>query len=228
MSRKATVAALSALLVLTGAVAAAASVPNPDGTISGCVNNSTGALRVIDPTKTGTAGHCTTTGPKAETAITWAQQGPAGVPGPSGPAGPQGPAGIGGPTVYTWQTAGFVDVTAGVPTVAAQTNDALPTALPFPDMAYFLALQLPETAPSPVSASCQLEYQDTTGGWTGFALLATPPFDTSVSTTGHFTMQFPADATGRIRLDCLVNRTIAHFNYQIQLTASPTAFVTVS
>src|SRR5215467_15573304 len=98
MNRKATVAAISGLLVLTGAVAASAAVPSPDGTFSGCVNNSTGALRVIDPTKTGTAGHCTTTGPKAETPITWSQQGPAGAAGPAGPSGPAGPAGATGQT----------------------------------------------------------------------------------------------------------------------------------
>jgi hypothetical protein len=51
LNRKATVVALSAVLVLAGAATAAASVPNPDGTISGCISQSTQVLRVIDPTK---------------------------------------------------------------------------------------------------------------------------------------------------------------------------------
>jgi len=50
----------------------------------GCVNQQTQALRVIDPAQPGTAGHCTTSGPHAETSITWSQRGPAG---PAGPAG---------------------------------------------------------------------------------------------------------------------------------------------
>jgi hypothetical protein len=99
MNRRATVAGISAVLVLTGAVAASASIPNPDGTFSGCVSNSTGVLRVIDPTRSGELGHCIASGPKAETPITWSQvgpKGPQGIPGPQGAKGDPGPQGIQG------------------------------------------------------------------------------------------------------------------------------------
>jgi type VI secretion system secreted protein Hcp len=80
-----TVAALGA-----GSAIAVAAIPGEDGSIDGCYNRLTGALRVID-----SAEQCRS----LETAIEWSQRGPAGpqgVPGPpgdTGPAGPQGPAG---------------------------------------------------------------------------------------------------------------------------------------
>ena len=68
---------LAALLVLgTGAVALAA-IPSADGTIHGCRDNRTGAVRVIDAE----AGQqCSS----RETALTWNQTGPAGPPGLAG------------------------------------------------------------------------------------------------------------------------------------------------
>ena len=72
--------------------AAWAAIPDPSGEFHGCVNNRTGALRVIDPSKTGFAGQCLTHH-HGETAITWNQtgsQGPKGDTGSQGPAGPQG------------------------------------------------------------------------------------------------------------------------------------------
>jgi hypothetical protein len=69
--------ALAALLVLgTGAVALAA-IPSADGTITGCRDNRSGALRVIDAE----AGQSCTA---KETALTWNQTGPAGPPGVAG------------------------------------------------------------------------------------------------------------------------------------------------
>jgi hypothetical protein len=66
--------ALLALLVAIGGVAVA-SIPGQDGVIRGCYDNSTGALRVIDPD----AGRsCSGT----ETALSWNQQGPKGDPAP--------------------------------------------------------------------------------------------------------------------------------------------------
>jgi hypothetical protein len=69
--------ALVALVVAIGGVAYA-SIPGPDGAIHGCYDNSTGALRVIDPD----AGR-TCSG--VETALSWNQQGPQGPKGDPAP-----------------------------------------------------------------------------------------------------------------------------------------------
>jgi hypothetical protein len=67
---------------------AVVSVPDGQGAFYGCYVKSTGVLRVIDPASTTTArNRCKAT----ETAITWNQKGPQGLPGPAGPQGPPGP-----------------------------------------------------------------------------------------------------------------------------------------
>lgn len=77
-------------LAVGGASVAYAAVPDPNGTIHGCVGQLTGSLRVIDPS-TGAA--CSV----LEKPLTFSQQGPAGAQGPSGPAGPAGATGAQGP-----------------------------------------------------------------------------------------------------------------------------------
>ena len=86
-----------AILVAAGTVAVA-SIPGSDGVITACYNTSAGAtygaLRVIDPSLSGTTRSsneysCQT----GETQITWNQQGPVGPTGPAGPSGPSGPQG---------------------------------------------------------------------------------------------------------------------------------------
>lgn len=72
--------ALLALVVAVGGVAVA-SIPSADGAIEGCYDNSTGALRVIDPAAGGTCRG-------GETALTWNQKGPQGPPGPQGDPAP--------------------------------------------------------------------------------------------------------------------------------------------
>ena len=69
--------ALLALVIALGGVAVA-SIPGPDGAIQGCYDNSTGALRVVDP---GAGRSCAVD----ETALSWSQQGP---PGPKGDPAP--------------------------------------------------------------------------------------------------------------------------------------------
>lgn len=64
---------------------ALAAVPAPNGTITGCYHNQSGALRVVD-----SAEQCR----RQETAMTWNQQGPTG---PTGAQGPQGETGTTGP-----------------------------------------------------------------------------------------------------------------------------------
>jgi hypothetical protein len=62
-------------------------------TYAGCVNNRTGALRMlVDQSRGG--GCYTKGGPWQETPISWSRN--AGPPGPAGPAAPAGPAGPGG------------------------------------------------------------------------------------------------------------------------------------
>jgi hypothetical protein len=90
MDRKWLALSAAALLVSSGGIGVAA-IPDSDGTISACVSNATGAVRIIDPAKSGVAGRCITTPePHRETALTWNH---AGSPGPAGPQGEQGPPG---------------------------------------------------------------------------------------------------------------------------------------
>jgi hypothetical protein len=64
-----------------------ASIPDPSGVIHGCVSNATGVARIIDTAKSGYLGSCITSGPLAETAVSWNQTGPQGAPGSSSFAG---------------------------------------------------------------------------------------------------------------------------------------------
>ena len=78
--------ALVAALGAAGGVAYS-SIPDAQGVIHGCYDDTTGALRVID---TDASGVCR----GGETALDWNQQGQPGLhghPGPAGPAGPEGP-----------------------------------------------------------------------------------------------------------------------------------------
>ncbi|HEX7317918.1 MAG TPA: hypothetical protein VF297_28700 [Pyrinomonadaceae bacterium] len=86
-------AALPALIALTAVVAVAggmvvASIPAPDGTITGCYQKNNGHLRVVE-----SAGQCN----PSEQVLTWNQEGPVGPQGPAGPQGATGPQGLTGP-----------------------------------------------------------------------------------------------------------------------------------
>lgn len=82
-------------------IAAWASIPDTTGTFHGCVNTTTGLVRIVDTAKTGYLSTCypTSAGLLAESPVTWqasgspGKTGPAGPPGPAGPAGPPGPSG---------------------------------------------------------------------------------------------------------------------------------------
>ncbi len=118
--RRIRVAALVAVSVVVGAVLTVAvpslaSVPDSAGVIHGCINKTTGVVRIVDTAKTGSLGQCISSGALAELPVTWSQTGPAGAPGspgspgspgtpgqngapgPQGPQGPQGPEGPQGP-----------------------------------------------------------------------------------------------------------------------------------
>lgn len=78
-------------LILNGS--AAAGIPGPDGVITGCYDQASGQLRVIDVTA---QAQCLAT----EQQLTWQQTGPvgpAGAQGEQGATGPTGPAGATGP-----------------------------------------------------------------------------------------------------------------------------------
>ncbi|MGH9604583.1 MAG: tail fiber protein [Terracidiphilus sp.] len=81
--------ALTVPLLLTGTVALAGPTT---ATIDSCVNNTTGAVRIVAP---GTA--C----PAGQHFVTWAAVGPAGSTGATGPQGPMGLIGPAGPTGQT-------------------------------------------------------------------------------------------------------------------------------
>lgn len=76
-----------AALTVGAGVAVYASIPGPDGVISGCIGNN-GVLRVID-----SAANCQ----QNETPLQWNQTGPAGPVGPTGPQGAAGSTGSAGP-----------------------------------------------------------------------------------------------------------------------------------
>jgi hypothetical protein len=79
-----------ALGLSVGVGVAWAAIPATNGTITGCINPTTGAIRVIDAQ----AGQrCSS----FERSVTWNQQGQPGATGATGPIGPQGPAGPAGP-----------------------------------------------------------------------------------------------------------------------------------
>lgn len=81
---------IGSLVILAGAGGlAAAAIPSPSGTISGCYKAANGTLRVIDSSAT-----CNNN----EVAISWSQTGPQGPAGPEGAVGPVGPVGPQGAT----------------------------------------------------------------------------------------------------------------------------------
>src|SRR5215467_790289 len=93
------------LVILLGTSLTLATIPDPDGVISGCFSKSGGSLRIIDSA----LDTCT----NSETLLTWNQPGPPGLPGsqdpqnlagPTGAAGPAGPGGSAGPAGATGST----------------------------------------------------------------------------------------------------------------------------
>src|SRR5262245_46115729 len=84
--------AVAMLVVAVSAPSAGAAEPNADhGVIRACVNEHTGAVRIVDDDD-----DCR----PRERVLTWARRGPAGPGGPAGqegPTGPQGPQGVPGP-----------------------------------------------------------------------------------------------------------------------------------
>ena len=95
-SRVRTIVGLGVGVAIIGGSVAYAAIPDPSGVVHGCYDTLLGTLRVVD---TGANQNCLPT----ETAITWHQTGPQGLPGvtgakgDTGPAGPQGDKGDTGP-----------------------------------------------------------------------------------------------------------------------------------
>jgi hypothetical protein len=79
--------------VLAGGVAFAAIPDSGTGVFHGCVSKFAGVLRVVDPAL---GQKCVTSGPFAETPITWNQVGPMGPKGDTGATGAAGPQGLKG------------------------------------------------------------------------------------------------------------------------------------
>jgi hypothetical protein len=80
-------------LTVAGGIAYA-TIPDGDGVFHACVNGKNGAVRLIDPSDPGRAGHCKGN----ERAVSWSQTGPTGPTGPPGPPGSTGPTGATGAT----------------------------------------------------------------------------------------------------------------------------------
>jgi Collagen triple helix repeat (20 copies)/CARDB len=86
-------------LVVAGLMVAAgvayATIPSSGGVYTACMQNSTGSIRLIDPSGPSNSllSHCT----PAETQVNWNQSGQQGPPGPPGDTGPPGPPGDTGP-----------------------------------------------------------------------------------------------------------------------------------
>jgi hypothetical protein len=81
--------ALFAAVAAIAVGAVYASIPSPEGEITGCYSRSGGSLRVIDASVT----NCK----QAESKLVWSTQGEPGPAGPAGPTGPQGDPGAPGP-----------------------------------------------------------------------------------------------------------------------------------
>lgn len=82
-----------AIMTLALTAVASATIPDANGVIHGCIQGSSGVLKVIDTATDQCSG--------GSTAITWNQtgpRGPTGSQGPKGDPGPQGPAGTTGRT----------------------------------------------------------------------------------------------------------------------------------
>src|SRR6266566_5205126 len=92
MVKKTLVLTISSILIAVSSIAAFASIPGPDGTITGCYKPSDGKLFIIDSTAT-----C----PSGTTTLTWNQTGPQGPAGPQGQTGATGPQGSTGATGAT-------------------------------------------------------------------------------------------------------------------------------
>ena len=81
MWRRTLVVAMAAAVSLAVAAISLGAIPGSSETISGCYAKSNGSLRVIDAES---GASCVS---NKETALSWNQQGPQGLPGPQGPAG---------------------------------------------------------------------------------------------------------------------------------------------
>jgi hypothetical protein len=86
------VGATAALALTTGI--AYASMSGGSGTIYACALNNVGTIRLIDPSKSGLAGRCSS----IEKPVSWNQKGQPGSAGPKGDKGDPGPAGAKGET----------------------------------------------------------------------------------------------------------------------------------
>src|SRR6185295_10001037 len=83
-----TAVALGVILPVVGAASWVAASENPTPTIHACVQRDSGQVRVVSANE-----QCR----RAETALEWNNEGPAGSAGPAGPAGTPGDGGPAGP-----------------------------------------------------------------------------------------------------------------------------------
>src|SRR5215216_4112942 len=112
---------VGAVVAVSLAGTAYATIPGGDGVIRSCVAKTGGALRVVDTDQ----GESCKSG---EQQLAWNQQGPQGDAGPAGPAGPQGaqgPQGQAGPAGPAGPGARWIEVadTGGsVPAIVGQSG----------------------------------------------------------------------------------------------------------
>src|SRR3954468_13783196 len=84
--------AAGAVLAVSAGLAYA-SIPEVDGSFHACVNNGTGAVRLIDPSASGSLGHCLGN----ENQVSWNKKGQDGAKGAPGAQGDKGATGAAGP-----------------------------------------------------------------------------------------------------------------------------------
>ena len=169
---------MTVLAAAAGIGVAEAGVVDNSGVIHGCYLKATGALRVIDPTKSS----CTS----GELAITWNQTGPQGSTGPAGPqgstgpqgpAGPQGSTGPQGPAGPVHQVVGAVNAD-GTPQASPTSYTVSLTGntykIVFPQAA-FTAVPLTVVMPiGQVSVTGDIEFQNGDGTWESDVTLSGP------------------------------------------------------
>ena len=124
--RKVMWGAASGLVLAASATIVTASVPDANGTISACVNDRTGVVRIIDSAKPGLLGRCISSGLLVETGVVWNASGAPGPAGPVGLQGPAGPAGPPGPTSLLSLCAGTLTVVEVPPSQNAQVVSRCP------------------------------------------------------------------------------------------------------
>ena len=161
-----------------------AAIPSSTGVITGCYDNKTGALRIIDTAKTrcGSGSHT----------LKWNQQGAPGVTGAQGPpgqAGAQGPAGVAASGVRTIDIRQAATVGTG-----ATVNYSTPIDLHDCRDVTSVAIAATSVGPSGFQISVMSTFGGNASGLTSFSAIVLTAFPNGY--VGHAIRRLPTDGIG--------------------------------